>query len=152
MWGSRQGSLASTFTIGRYPPGPSIIPVTSSMLSSFVTTRIPSGGFVLSSLSSFISRRNTAGVTDYFQPNRTSEHRASAIEHFDATYHDGEAESRRRGGVEAEERGLRPSRKFTVNLNLTTRSDRSVCLAPVIRLTSDLQPPDEIQKTRVTLV
>lgn len=53
-----------------------------------------------------MSRRNTAGVTDYLQPNGTSGRHPSAIEHFDATYHDGEIESRRRGDVEPEERGL----------------------------------------------
>jgi len=40
-----------------------MIPVTSSMLSSLVTTRMPSGGEFLSSTSSRIKRRITAGVT-----------------------------------------------------------------------------------------
>lgn len=73
-----------------------MIPVTSSMLSSFVTTRIPSGGLVLSALSSFISRRNTAGVTDFTQTNKVSTHREHLIEVFDATHHDNEVESRMR--------------------------------------------------------
>ena len=68
-------SSALIATVNCYPPGPSMIPVTSSILSSFVTTRIPSSGFVLSSLSSFISRRNTAGVTVFFEGNETSAHR-----------------------------------------------------------------------------
>ena len=42
--------------------------------------------------------RNRLFPTQY----RTSAHRASAIEHFDATYHDSEAESRRRGDAGAE--------------------------------------------------
>lgn len=42
-----------------------MIPVTSSMLSSLLTTRIPSGGLVWSSPSSRMMRRMTAGVTDY---------------------------------------------------------------------------------------
>ena len=46
-------------------PGPSIMPVTSSILSSLVTTRIPSDGLFWSSANSRISRRITAGVTDY---------------------------------------------------------------------------------------
>lgn len=48
-----------------------------------------------------MSRRNTAGVTDYFRANKTSAHRAPAIEHFDAAYHDDEAELRRRGDAES---------------------------------------------------
>jgi hypothetical protein len=46
------------------PPGPCIIPVTSSIFSSLVTTRMPSGGFFLSSASSRINLRVTAGDTD----------------------------------------------------------------------------------------
>jgi hypothetical protein len=42
-----------------------MIPVTSNMLSSLVTTRMPSGGLVRSSFNSFMIRRNTAGVTDW---------------------------------------------------------------------------------------
>ena len=44
-------------------PGPSIIPVTSSISSSLVWTRMPSGGLFSSSLSSRMTRRNTAGET-----------------------------------------------------------------------------------------
>lgn len=85
----------STFKTSHRVPGPSMIPVTSSILSSFVTTRIPSGGFVLSSLSSFISRRNTAGVTVFFQTNKMLVYRTYFVEYFDTTDHDDETESRR---------------------------------------------------------
>ena len=101
----RQGRLALIFVANHHSPGPSIIPVTSSILSSFVTTRIPSGGFVLSSLSSFISLRNTAGVTVCFQVNEASAHRARAIKCFDATDHDGETRLREDGDVEVERVG-----------------------------------------------
>lgn len=45
-------------------PGPSIMPITSRILSSLVCTRIPSGGDFLSSDSSLIRRRRAAGETD----------------------------------------------------------------------------------------
>ena len=41
-----------------------MIPVTSSMSSSFICIRMPSGGFFSSSLSSRMTRRMTAGGTD----------------------------------------------------------------------------------------
>ena len=47
-----------------------------------------------------MSRRNTAGVTDYFQANRTSTHSTCAIEDLDATHHNDEVKLRRRGCVE----------------------------------------------------
>lgn len=46
-------------------PGPSMMPVRSSMLSSFTTTRMPSGGSVRSWFNSRMSRRMTRGDTDW---------------------------------------------------------------------------------------
>jgi hypothetical protein len=54
----------------KYPPaygvcsGPSTIPVRSSIFSSLVTTRMPSGGLFFNSVISRIKRRMVAGVRD----------------------------------------------------------------------------------------
>jgi hypothetical protein len=45
-------------------PGPSTMPVRSSIFSSLVTTRMPSGGLFFNSVISRIKRRMVAGVRD----------------------------------------------------------------------------------------
>ena len=56
------------------------MPVTSNILSSLTTTRMPSGGLVRSSLSSRIRRRRTAGETDY--KNYINEHKMTTTMAF----------------------------------------------------------------------
>lgn len=94
------------FKTDNYAPGPSMTPVTSSMLSSFVMTRIPSGGFVLSSLSSFISRRNTAGITDFWGPMEYQHVMHIQLSVFRRPTMRIEQSGGREGGVEGGTRGM----------------------------------------------
>lgn len=79
---TRQPRVRRCPVVHNHAPGPWTIPVTSNMLSSLTTTRIPSGGFVRSSFSSRIKRRRTAGAGVYAhgaisqaeQPNTLAQH------------------------------------------------------------------------------